>query len=544
MIKPRKVLIVGGGSAGWIAAAYLDAALNFDGRKIAEISLVESPDVPRIGVGEATIPNINHVLSVIGIDHVDFMRRVDGTFKQGIRFGNWLHGQGEYYYHPFSRFGRRPGGGLDRSGELWLRSDRSIPFSETVSAQPMICEMGLAPQMFGPWDFGPPLAYAYHMNAMKFADYLTELSTSRGVNHYWDHVVDVEMAPNGDIAAVKTRAGLRLEADLFVDCTGFAGLLIEKKLGVGWVDCSQWLLCDRALTMHVPYEVHWPGAVRPYTTATALSNGWIWEIPLQDRRSLGYVFSGAFQDQEDAEREVRRFEGPHSESLDSRLVRFKVGHREKAWARNCVATGLAGSFIEPLESTGLHLSELAAVLLAEHFPRGDDMAAVAMRFNRLMVNRFYEILDFINLHYCLTRRTDTEFWREVQKPERVNGRLQAKLDYWRTKPPTAGDFEDPFFPGQPTDPLPSGGFPGDHRPPVDTAGLWGHPSYEALLYGMDFLAEECDAWYGNNRPPPQVFKFVLDRLSVARQKLPPHHVWLQRVVGMAEYPALQGSAGP
>src|SRR5690606_35589898 len=131
-------------------------------------------------------------------------------------------------------------------------------------------------------------------NAMKFADYLTELSTSRGVNHYWDHVVDVEMAPNGDIAAVKTRAGLRLEADLFVDCTGFAGLLIEKKLGVGWVDCSQWLLCDRALTMHVPYEVHWPGAVRPYTTATALSNGWIWEIPLRDRRSLGYVFSGAF----------------------------------------------------------------------------------------------------------------------------------------------------------------------------------------------------------------------------------------------------------
>lgn len=538
MIKPRKVLIVGGGSAGWIAAAYLDAALNFEGQRRAEISLVESPDVPRIGVGEATIPNINHVLAVIGIDQHEFMRRVDGSFKQSIRFVNWLNGRGESYHHAFSR--NRPGA-LDRSGELWLQSDRSIPFSETVSAQPMICEMGLAPQMLGRWDFGPPLAYAYHMNALKFADYLTELSTARGVRHYLDHVVDVEMAENGDIAAVKTREGLRLEADLFVDCTGFAGLLIEKKLGVGWIDCSQWLLCDRAVTMHVPYDHHWPGYVRPYTTATALSNGWIWDIPLQDRRSLGYVHSSAFQDQEDAEREVRRFEGPHAESLDSRIVRFKVGHRAKAWARNCVATGLAGSFIEPLESTGLHLSELAAVLLAEHFPRGDDMAALAMRFNRLMANRFYEILDFINMHYCLTRRTDTEFWREVQRPGRINGRLQAKLAYWRRKPPSAADFEDPFFPGQPTDPLPSGGLPGDHRPPSDTAGLWGYPSYEAVLYGMDFLAAECDEWYGPNRPPPQVYKYVLDRLAMARQKLPLHHIWLQRVAGMAEYSPSRGA---
>ncbi|HEX2138675.1 MAG TPA: tryptophan 7-halogenase, partial [Woeseiaceae bacterium] len=344
------------------------------------------------------------------------------------------------------------------------------------------------------------------------------------------------MTDTGDIAAVRSRSGQRLEADLFIDCTGFAALLIEKKLGVEWVDCSQWLLCDRAVTMHVPYEHYYAGYVRPYTTATALSSGWVWDIPLQDRRSLGYVHSSAFQDEEAAEREIRRFEGAHAESLDSRVVHFKVGHRAKAWARNCVATGLAGSFIEPLESTGLHLSDLAAVLLAEHFPRGDDMAPLAMRFNRIMANRFYEILDFINMHYCLTRRTDTEFWREVQRPEHINGRLRAKLDFWRTKPPSAADFEDPFFPDQPSNPLPSGGLPGDHRPPIDTAGLWGYPSYEAVLYGMDFLAEECDAWYGRNRPVPTVLKHVIDRLVVARQKLPPHHIWLQRVAGMAEYP--------
>ena len=306
MIKPKRVLVVGGGSSGWMAAAYLNAVLNHDGAKTADISLVESPDVPRIGVGEATVPNINHILAVIGIDENEFMKRVDGTFKQSIRYVNWLHGKGDYYHHPFSRFRPAP---VDWSGQNWLMSDRSIPFTETVSAQPIICELGRAPKPVGQSEIGTPLTYAFHMNALKFADYLCELSTARGVSHHLDHVVDVEMAENGNIAAVHTRGGQRLEADLFIDCTGFAALLIEKKLGVGWSDCSQWLLCDRAVTMHVPYEHHYPGYVRPYTTATALSAGWIWEIPLQDKRSLGYVHSSAFLNDEDAEREIRRVRG-------------------------------------------------------------------------------------------------------------------------------------------------------------------------------------------------------------------------------------------
>ncbi|HNP36007.1 MAG TPA: tryptophan 7-halogenase [Woeseiaceae bacterium] len=532
MTKPRKVLVVGGGSTGWIAAAYLDAALNSDGRKIADISLVESPDVPRIGVGEATIPNINHLLAVIGIDPQEFMRRVDGSFKQSIRFVDWLHGNGEYYHHPFSQ--QRPGP-IDRAGERWLMSDRSIPFCETISAQPVICELGLAPQMLGPWDFGRPLVYAYHMNALKFADYLCELSTARGVTHYRDHVTDVEVAENGNISAVNTRGGHRLEADLYIDCTGFAAILMEKALGVSWVDCSRWLLCDRAVTLNVPYEQHYPGYVRPYTSATALSAGWVWEIPLQDRRSLGYVHASAFLDADKAEQEVRRFEGAHAEALESRMVHFKVGHREHAWAGNCIAAGLANSFIEPLESTGLYLSALAAVLLAEHFPRNDEIAPLAMRFNRIMTNRFYEILDFINMHYCLTRRTDTDFWREVQQPERINERLAAKLRFWHTKPPSASDFEDQFFAGQPNAVLTSSAVAGDCRSPIDTAGLWGYESYEAVLYGMNFLDEQCIAWYGQERPPPMVLSNVIERLRVARQKLLPHHAWLQRVVGMADY---------
>ena len=528
-MSAKKVLIAGGGSSGWMAAAYLNAALNRDGRKVADISLVESPDVPRIGVGEATIPNINHLLSVVGIDEREFMIAVDGTFKQSIRYVNWLQND-DFYHHPFSRFTVTP---IDYSAREWLQSDRSIPFMETVSAQPLICELGLSPKAIDGQPFGPPQRYAFHMNALKFADYLTAHSTARGVTHYVDHIADVEMHENGYIAAVKTRSGQRLEADLFIDCTGFNALLIEKQLGVDFVDCSQWLMCNRAVTMHVDYDHHYPGYVRPYTTATALSSGWIWEIPLQNTRSLGYVHSSDFVSEEDAERELRAFEGPHSDSLASRTVHFKVGRREKVWAGNCIAIGLAAGFIEPLESTGLYLSNLASVMLAEHFPYTDDYEAMAFRVNRLLANRFYEILDFINMHYCLTRRTDTEFWKEVQRSERINDRLKAKFDYWTKKPPSPADFEDQFFPGQPSTPLGTGA--GDWRAAIDTAGLWGYDSYEAILYGMDFLRDECDQWFGTDRPKTRLFQQVLNTAQAAKQQLPPHDQWLVHVLGMNNY---------
>jgi len=537
-MRTKRVLIVGGGSAGWTAAAYLNAAINIGDQRFAEISLVESPDVPRIGVGEATVPYIKQTLSVVGIDELEFMKAVDGTFKQSISYVNWLENDGNYYHHPFSRYGARLG---NEAGRRWLMSDRSVPFMNTISAQPKISDLGLAPKMLGNEDSGLPLHYAFHMNALKFADYLRDFSTARGVTHYLDHVVDVNMHENGNIAAVQTRSGNRLEADLFVDCTGFAAHLIEKKLSVGFEDCSQWLICDRAVTMHVPYEHYYPGYVRPFTTATALSAGWVWDIPLQTKRSLGYVHSSAHLSEDGAEKELRAFEGSHAESLPSRIVNFKVGRREQPWAANCVAIGLSGGFIEPLESTGLYLSQIASDLLAEHFPYGDDMAPLAFRFNRIMANRFYEILDFVNMHYCLTRRTDTDFWREVGRPERINDRLRAKLDYWRIKPPSASDFEDQFFPGHPDRQLTSGGPCGDNRYPVDNGRLWNNHSYEAILYGMDFLRDECREWYGEIRPSPLVRRKVGAAIEAARTKLPAHDVWLKRMVGMADYPTARRS---
>ncbi|MCF6194156.1 MAG: tryptophan 7-halogenase [Kangiellaceae bacterium] len=530
----RKVVIVGGGSSGWMAAAYLNGALNQQGKhKVVDITLVESPDIPRISVGEATIPSMRHLLAVIGIDEFDFMKVADASFKQSIKYVNWLNNDNTFYHHPFSRYTNQP---IDRSGISWLRSDRSIPFMETVSAQPIICEMGRAPLMLTQWDMGAPLSYAYHMNAQKFADYLRDFSVVRGVNHHFANVTDVNLKENGHIRSVSTDREDDIHGDLFIDCTGFKAKLIGESLDVGFEDCSQWLLCDRAVTMHLPYDKFYPGMIRPYTTASALSNGWIWDIPMRSTRSIGYVHSSDFISKQDAEKEMRAYQGDGTEDVDARFIDFNVWTRRKHWQGNCIALGSSGGFVEPLESTGLYLSDLASVALAEHFPFEDEhMELMAHRFNRIMSNRFYEILDFINMHYCLTRRTDTEFWREVQKPERITDRLKAKLDFWRIKTPSPFDFEDQNFPGQSQQRTGSSSMGSDTRASVDTAALWNHESYECILYGMNFLDKEFDQKLGTNRPKPGIYRNILQRLDAAKTRLPPHDIWLKKQLGMNDY---------
>jgi tryptophan 7-halogenase len=539
-MKKPKVLIVGGGSAGWMTAAYLNGALNQRGEKPAvEICLIESPDIPRISVGEATIPSIRHLLAVAGIDELAFMKATDATFKQSIKYVNWLNNDNSFYHHPFSSMRVKP---LDKAGSDWLKSDRSIPFMETCSAQPILCELGLAPRMLGQWDMGAPLNYAFHLNAQKFADYLRDFSVSRGVQHVYANVQQVNLKAEQQIGAVVTDSAGEFSADLFIDCSGFKALLIEGALGVGFEDLSPWLLCDRAITMHVPYDTFYPGQVRPYTTATAMSNGWIWDIPMQHQRSVGYVHASAFISAEQAERELRAYQGIGCEQLPTRTVQFKVGRRKQHWFGNCIAIGLSGGFIEPLESTGLYLGDLGVVLLAEHFPhQAEQMATLAARYNRIMTNRYYEILDFINMHYCLTQRTDSEFWREVSQPHRINDRLAAKFEYWRAKPPTPHDYQDPAFWGYPNQAIASAS--SLLLPPVDTGELWNHESYECILYGMDFLRQECEQWYGQVRPVPRVHPAIMMRLQMARQKIPPHALWLQKVLAMQQYQTAAKPAG-
>jgi len=528
----RNVLIVGGGAAGWMTAAYLNAVLNRGGRNAANISLVDSPMSATPATGEATIPEFSHFLAVLGIEKLQFMRRVGGTLRQSGKFVNWLNNSGEHFYHTAST--QRPGS-VDMSAQRWLKSNRSVPFAETFSAQPQLSEMNLAPLMTGRWDFGEPLPYAFHVDLLRLTDLLREVSIAAGVTHHGGQISATEMAASGDIVAVHSDSGERIEADLFIDCSDSEALLIGRELSVDWVDCSEWLICDSELSIDVPYETFYPGYVRPYTNVAAASAGWIREVPLLDGRSLSFVYCSDFLDHDGAERELRVAEGSHSDSLGSTLRRFQAGHRKNAWVRNCISVGDASSHIEPLEPSSIYMIEHAAAMLAEHFPLGDKLTPLAFRYNRIMSNRFYELLDFVNLHYCLTRRRDNKFWREVQRPERISDRLQSKLDFWRVKRPTTADFEDQFFPGQSSKPLASGTIDGDYRGPIDTAGLWDEQDYECVLYGMDFLKHECDEWFGLERPDSIVAKGVVERLKIAPSKLPTHAQWLQHFCGMPDY---------
>ena len=502
----KKVLVVGGGSAGWITATYMNAAMNPNGIKNVEISLVESPDTPKIGVGEATIPTIRQVIQTLGLNEIEFMKRTEATFKQGIKFVDWLD-YGEDYYHQFSRYNPEA---IDMHGATWLKSDGRIPFADTVSAQPRICELELSPKLIGPRPLQTPLNYAYHLNALKFSEYLCEIGVENGVTHYLDDVVDLEMKENGHIKSAKTKSGKTLEADLFIDCTGFSGHLINKKLGVKWESFSQYLMCDRSVVMQIPYDTYYPGKVRSSTISTAKSSGWIWDIPLVSRRGVGYVYSSQFISDEAAEQELRNYEGIHSEGLDTRIVPFNVGMRKESWVGNCVAIGLSSGFVEPLESTGLYFAQLATLTLAEYFPYDDDFEPLAKRFNKIVSDRFVETMEFLTLHYCLTKRTDSDFWKEVVKSERIPDSVKAKIEFWKFKPPSRGDFPDNFT-------------------------LFSYQNHELILYGMDFMRDHFDKKYGPNRPPLGPPSYINNRFESLKRQLPTHEAWLQRSVGMKEF---------
>lgn len=465
-----RVLIVGGGSAGWITAAYLDRSLNGRGPKEVQVALIESARIGRIGVGEATIPTMKRTLSNIGVPEREFLNAADATFKQAIRFDDWLR-PGHKYYHPFDRLTATR---FDRHGLRYLGSDRTVPFAEMVTPQCGMCEDGLAPKTMADTDFEGNMPYAYHMDAEKFADYLRDLAKHRGVHHIVDDVVDVEQRDNGDVRAVKTAKGVRIEADLFIDCSGFARVLIGKTLGVPYQEFGDYLLCDGACAMQVPYDVYRRDNIRPFTTAKALSAGWVWDIGLRNRRGTGYVFSSQFISDEDAEAELRAHEGAHCKDLNARILKFTTGRVEESWKNNVIAIGLSAGFLEPLESTGLFFVEEGVDYLCELFPRLGSMEHNRKIYNQKMRARFVESLDFINLHYVLSQREDTPFWREARK--RITPSLQAMLERWNEKPPSRLDL-------------------------TDQQQLFSHINFEFILYGMEWAPKAVAEPLPGAKPP-------------------------------------------
>jgi tryptophan halogenase len=400
----RKIVIVGGGTAGWMTAAPLVQRLG----PHCEVVLIESPEIGTVGVGEATLPTLRYFNHALGIDGADFVKKTQATFKLGIEFKDWGH-LGNRFFHGFGGFGPPIEG---RAAHMhWLRLSRAFPdlpsYEEWSTATVMARHMKFLPPRGDEPAASNAYSFAFHFDAGLYAGYLRNLAMERGAQRVEGTIVEVEQHPEtGFITAVKLKDGRRVEGELFIDCSGFRGLLIEGVMQAGYEDWSAMLPCNSALAAPCAKAP----VITPYTTSTAKPAGWTWRIPLQHRTGNGHVYCNSFTSDEEAARVL--LDGLDGAALDApRQLRFVTGRRRKSWIKNCVAIGLSGGFLEPLESTSINLIENAVGWLIQLFPDRRFRPELADEFNRLILNRYQWVRDFIVLHYKLNKRTDSEFWR-------------------------------------------------------------------------------------------------------------------------------------
>jgi tryptophan halogenase len=413
--KFDRIVVVGGGSAGWMTAVALVTGLK--GRSTVE--LVESEEIGIVGVGEATFPSIRVFNQHVGIDETDFLRATNGTYKLGIRFCDW-RALGQDYFHTFGHFGN-----LFGSQTLWAQH-RRMGLAESLQGQCIPSVMAAKGRFARPAD-PQHFTYAYHFDATLYADFVRKLAVQRGARHTQGRIVEVLRREDGAVSALVLADGRRIEGDLFIDCSGFRSLLLGQTLQEPWVDYSHWLPVDGAWAC--PSE-RVGEEITPYTRATALEGGWAWRIPLQTRTGHGHVFASRFIDEERARQQLmEQLDGPAAG--EPRLLRFKTGHRERLWVKNVVAIGLSSGFLEPLESTSIFLIQdgIARLMKALEQQRPLNESDLAL-FNEGSARRFARIRDFIILHYCLTERRDSELWRYVASME-LPQTLAFKIELWR-----------------------------------------------------------------------------------------------------------------
>ena len=504
----KSVVIVGGGTAGWMTACTLARNLGSINPDAIQVTLVESPDIPTIGVGEGTWPTMRRTLENIGVNESEFIRECSATFKQGTKFTNWksANGQSQSYYNLFSsiydpgEFNLAPYWALGLAGE-------NVSYADAVSAQAVACEQNLAPKKITSLAYDAIQSYAYHLDAGKFADFLKQYAVDKlGVHFIAANMQEVKQNEQGFITAIDTKEQGTVSGDLFIDCTGFRSLLLGQELGIGFVSVKDTLFTDRAMAMQVPYPDE-QTEVACVTRSTAQSAGWIWDIGLQNRRGIGHVYSSNHMDDEDAERLLRTYVGEAADGLEARKINMEVGYREKFWHKNCIAIGLSAAFVEPLEASAIFLVEAAGNMLSDLFPRNyDSMVFASAKFNRSFQFRWSRTIDFIKLHYALSGRNDSEFWLDNKAADSIPLTLQENLNAWSHHPVSKYDFSDINEP-----------FP--------------HESYQYILHGMGFKPELKNA--AETYPMVDKAKLCFDNVRKATQHicsdLPTHRELLNKV---------------
>lgn len=437
----KRVVVLGGGTAGWMSASYIAKA--FQGH--IDVTLMEAPTVPRIGVGEATVPNLQKVFfDFLGIPEEEWMRECNASYKMGIKFVNWrTPGVGQpdprktdngsdHYYH---LFGLLPAHERLPLSQYWFHkkyhNQVDEPFDYACYREPPAMDANLAPRYA---DGTKWTNYAWHFDAQLVANFLARFSKENlGVRHIEDELTHVSRDHRGFITAIHTKGGRTIEGDLFVDCSGFRALLINGAMREPFLDMSDYLLCDSAVASAVPDDDPERG-VEPFTSAIAMSSGWTWKIPILGRFGTGYVFSERFQSRDDATREFCDLWGLDPEKADLNQIRFRVGRNRRTWVKNCVAIGLSSCFLEPLESTGIYFIYAAVYQLVKHFPNMDFDPILIDRFNEEINTMFDDSRDFIQAHFYVSPRTDTAFWRENKKLQ-LSDAMQEKMAMYRSGMP-------------------------------------------------------------------------------------------------------------
>ncbi len=469
----KSVLILGGGTAGWMTASYLKKSFPD-----MTITLMESPAVPKIGVGEATVPNLQRVFfDFLGLEEDEWMRHCNAAFKGAVKFVNWRKprsaGVDDHFYHPFGVLPNCDRVPLSHYWTLKHRAGHDESFDYACYREPPLLDAKLAPRFA---DGTRAYYYAWHFDAHLLADYLRDVAKGWGVEHIVDHLDRVELTADGSIKALHTTQGRYLEGDLFVDCSGFRGLLINKALAEPFIDMSDYLLNDSAVAAPIPHDDDAHG-VEPYTSAIAMDAGWTWKIPMLGRFGSGYVYSSRFTTEDHAARDFCALWNLDPAKTELNRIRFRVGRNRQAWVKNCVSIGLSSCFVEPLESTGIYFIYAAIYQLAKHFPDKSFNPVLRDRFNREIEFMFDDTRDFIQTHFLTTPRDDTPFWRANKNELKLSDNIKHKLETYRAglpvSMPSVGD-DDAYY----------SDFEAYFR------NFWTNGSYYCILAGMGWLPEQ------------------------------------------------------